>query len=54
MCDKGREVIFRAQDCEVRSSTTGKTLTKGIQTESNVYIVKEENEACHLRKLDQS
>ena len=54
MCDKGCEVLFRAQDCEVRSSTTGKTLIKGVQTESNVYIVKEENEACHLSKLEES
>ena len=30
MCDKGYKVIFRAQDCEVRSSTTGKTLLKGV------------------------
>ena len=54
MCDKGYEILFRAQDCEVRSSTTGKTLIKGVRTESNVYIVKEENEACHLSKLDES
>ena len=32
MCDKGCEVLFRAQDCEVRSSTTGKILLKGVQT----------------------
>ena len=32
MCDKGFEVLFRAQDCEVRSSTTGKTLIKGDRT----------------------
>ena len=54
MCDKGCEVIFRAQDCEVRSSTAGNTLIKGVQIESNVYIVKEENEACHINKLDES
>ena len=30
MCDKGCEVLFRAQDCEVRSSTIGKTLLKGV------------------------
>ena len=54
MCDKGCEVLFRAQDCEVRSSTIGKTLLKGVRIESNVYIVKEEDEACHLRKLEDS
>ena len=54
MCDKGCEVLFRAQDCEVRSSTTRKTLLKGVRTVSNVYIVKEEDEACHLRKLEES
>ena len=51
MCDKGCEVLFRAQDCVVKSSTTGKTLLKGVRRESNVYIVKEEDEACHLSKL---
>ena len=30
MCDKGCEVIFRAQDCEVRLSTSGKTLIKYV------------------------
>ena len=30
MCDKGCEVLFRAQDYEVRSSTTCKTLLKGV------------------------
>ena len=54
MCDKGCEVIFRAQDYEVRSSTTEKTLIKGVWIEINVYIVKEEDESCHLRKLDES
>lgn len=32
MCDKGCEVLFRAQDCEVRSSTRGKTFIKFIRT----------------------
>ena len=54
MCDKGCEVLFRAQDYEVRSSTIGKTMLKGVRTESNVYIVKEEDEACHLSKLEDS
>lgn len=54
MCDKGCEVLFRAQDYEVISSTIGKTQLKGVRTESNVYIVKEEDEACHLSKLEES
>ena len=54
MCDKGCEVIFRAQDFEVGSITIGKTLLKGVRTESNVYIVKEEDEACHLSKIEES
>ena len=33
ICDKGYEALFRAQDCEVRSSTTGKSFIKGVQTE---------------------
>ena len=46
ICDKGCEVLFRAQDCEVRSITIGNTLVKGVRTYINVYIVEEENEAC--------
>ena len=52
--NKGCEVLFRAQDYEVISSTTGNTLLKGVRTESNVYIVKEEDEACRLSKLEES
>ena len=54
ICDKGCKFLFRAQDCEVRSITTGKTLIKGVRTEINFYIVEEENEACHISKLDES
>lgn len=54
MCDKGCDVIFRAKDCEIISTSTGKVLSKGVQTENNLYILKEENEECYINKQDES
>lgn len=50
MCDKGCDVLFRAQDCEIKSTSTGKLLAKGVRTENNVYILKEESEECYIRR----
>jgi hypothetical protein len=29
-------------------------LAKGVRTENNVYVLKEDKEKCHLRKIDES
>ena len=44
MCDKGCEVLFTAKDCEIKTVSSGKLVAKGIRTENNVYILKEERE----------
>jgi hypothetical protein len=28
-------------------------IAKGVRTEKNVYVLKEDNEKCHLSKLDE-
>lgn len=50
MCDKGCDVIFRAQDCEIRSTSRGKILAKVVQTKNIVYKLKEENEEFYIIK----
>jgi hypothetical protein len=32
----------------------GQLVAKGIRTENNVYVLKEEKEECHLSKYDES
>ena len=54
ICDKGCEVLFRDQYCELRSITTGKNLVKGFQIKINVYIMKDESEGRYIRKIDES
>lgn len=53
MCNRGYGVIYRAQYCEIRSSTKGNIFTRGIRTENNVYVLKEDNEECYLGKQDE-
>jgi hypothetical protein len=33
---------------------SGQLVAKGIRTENNVYVLKEEKEECHLGKYDES
>jgi hypothetical protein len=33
---------------------SGQLVAKGIRTENNVYVLKEEKEECHLSKYDES
>jgi hypothetical protein len=54
MCDKGCEVVFTSKDCKIKSVNSGQVVVKGIRTENNVYVLKEENEECHLSKYDES
>lgn len=44
MCNKCCDLLFRAQYCEIRSTTIGKIIAKGVRTENNVYILKEASE----------
>jgi len=54
MCEKGCEVLFTAKDCKIKNVSLGKLVSKGIRTENNVYILKEEREECYLSKYDES
>ena len=33
---------------------SGQLVAKGIRTDNNVYVLKEDREECHLRKYDES
>ena len=54
VCDKGCEVFFTSKDCKIKSIPLGQLVAKCIRTENNVYVLKEEQEECHLRKYDES
>jgi hypothetical protein len=53
MCDRGCEVLFTSKDCKIKSVNSGQVVAKGIRTENNVYVLKENREECHLRKHDE-
>jgi hypothetical protein len=54
VCDKGCEVVFTSKDCKIKSLNSRQLVAKGIRTENNVYVLKEEKEECHLSKYDES
>jgi hypothetical protein len=54
MCDRGCEVLFTSKDCKIKYVNLGQVVAKGIRTENNVYVLKENREECHLRKHDES
>jgi hypothetical protein len=54
ICDRGCEVVFTSKDCKIKSVNSGQVVAKGIRTENNVYVLKENREECHLSKHDES
>jgi hypothetical protein len=57
VCDRGCEVVFTSKDCRIKTVDSGQLVAKGIRTENNVYVLKEEEEEeeeCNLRKYDES
>jgi hypothetical protein len=55
VCDRGCEVVFTSKDCKIKSVDSGKLVAKGIRTENNVYVLKEEEQGeCNLSKYDES
>jgi hypothetical protein len=55
VCDRGCEVVFTSKDCKIKSVDSGQLVAKGIRTENNVYVLKEEEEEeCNLSKYDES
>jgi hypothetical protein len=53
MCDRGCEVVFTSKYCKIKSVNSGEVVAKGIRTDNNVYVLKEDREECHLRKHDE-
>jgi hypothetical protein len=54
ICDKECEVTFTAKNCKIKTVNRGEMIAKGVRTENNVYVMKEDKEKCHLSKLDES
>lgn len=54
MLDKCCDVLFRAQDYEIRSTSTCKIMPKGVLKKNNIYILKKESEECYISKQDES
>jgi hypothetical protein len=54
VCDRVCEVTFISKDCKIKIVNTRELIAKGIRTEKNVYVLKEDKEECHLRKFDES
>ena len=44
VCDRGCEVVFTSKDCKIKSVDSGKLVAKGIRTENNVYVLKEDEQ----------
>jgi hypothetical protein len=53
MCDKGCKVLLMSKDYKIKSVNLGQVVAKGIRTENNVYVLKENREECHLSKHDE-
>jgi hypothetical protein len=54
VCDRGCEFAFTAKGCKIKTVNTGELIEKGVRTENNVYVLKEDKEECHLSKFDES
>jgi hypothetical protein len=54
ICDRGCEVTFTANNCKIKTVNTREFLAKGVRTENNVYVLKEDKEKCHSSKFDES
>ena len=39
ICDQGHNVVFSAKNCEIRDSSSGELVEKGVRTPDNVYIL---------------
>jgi hypothetical protein len=54
ICDRGCEVTFTTKNCKIKTINKRELIAKGVRTENNVYVLKEDKEKCHLRKFDES
>ena len=42
VCDRRCEVVFTSRDCKIKYVPLGQLVAKGVRTENNVYVLKEE------------
>jgi hypothetical protein len=55
MCDRGHNVTFDSQKCEIRREGLGKLVGTAARTSNNIYVLSEiGNEKCCLGKEDKS
>ena len=54
ICDRGCDVTFTTNNCKINTINTWELIAKGVRTENNVYVLKEDKEKCHLSKFDES
>jgi hypothetical protein len=53
ICDRGCEFTFTTKNCKIKIVNTGELIAKGVRTENDVYVLKEDKEKCHLSKFDE-
>jgi hypothetical protein len=51
--DRGCEVTFTVNNCKIKTTNTRELLAKGVRTENNVFVLKEDKEKFHLIKIDE-
>jgi hypothetical protein len=51
MCEIGCEVVLTCKYCNIKSVNSGQVVAKGIRTDNNVYVLKEDREESHLRNM---
>jgi len=55
ICDQGHNVLFSTKDCEIRNSSSGELVAKGVRTSDNIYILnKIQEDKCYLSQTDES
>ena len=54
MCDQNHDVVFKAKNCQIKSSSIGEIVVEVVRTYNNVYVLKENKENFCLTKIDES
>lgn len=52
--DQGHNVVFSTEGCEVRNSSSGELVAKGLRTLDNIYILsKIQDDKCYMSRVDE-
>ena len=55
ICDQGHKVSFSTKDFEIRNSSLGELVAKGVRTPDNIYILnKIQENKCYLSQTNES